>query len=109
MCPLFKYSLDESTGNINVVAITDYEEKHTSIYGTGSSKKYWRYKGNYCWMYAYEEKLDKFISGHIYSFNSDIDAARNIIYSAILAKYNKANADAERWSRALRKLNGIND
>ena len=94
MQPLYKFTLDEKTGNIDVLEITEYTEGRWT-----NREKYWRYRGKSCWMYVYEKKLDKYLSGHVYSFNSSIVDARLIIADAIYARAEKAKREAKRWSK----------
>lgn len=94
MNPLYKFTLDESTGKISVQEITEYTEGKWT-----NRRTYWRYKGKSCWMYIYEEKLDKYLNGHVYSFNSSIVDARLIIADAIYARAEKAKREAKRWSK----------
>ncbi len=50
-------------------------------------------------MYVYEKKLDKYLSGHVYSFNPSIVDAKHIIADAIHARAEKAKREAKRWSK----------
>ena len=55
-------------------------------------------------MYIYESKLDRYLSGHVYSFNPDIEHAKKIILDSVNAKASKAFKEYERWSEVQSKL-----
>lgn len=102
MSPLYKFSLNEETGKIVVQEIADYTERSSSYSSHG--KRYWIYKGIGCWMYVYESKLDRYLSGHVYSFNPDITHARKIILESVSAKASKAFKEYKRWSKVKSKM-----
>ena len=99
MKPIYKFVLDEETGNITVYEITDYTESKWS-----NKERWWRYRGPGCWMYIYESKLDRYLSGHVYSFNPDITHARKIILESVSAKASKAFKEYKRWSEVKSKM-----
>lgn len=99
MTPIYKFSLDEETGKINVQELTEYTERRWS-----NKERYWRCRGIGCWMYIYESKLDRYLSGHVYSFNSDITHARKIILDSVSAKVSKAFKEYKRWSEVQSKM-----
>ena len=106
MRPIFKYTLDEKTGQINVLTITDYEEKVSHPYSAFPNGRYWRYKRGTLF-YVYERDLDKFKSGHVYTFNNSINHARQIIYDAIEAKYRKSYSEVDRWRKVIRRMEDV--
>lgn len=94
MSPIYKFILDEETGKITVQELTEYTESKWA-----NKERYWRYRGPGCWMYIYESKLDRYLSGHVYSFNPDITHARKIILESVSAKASKAFKEYKRWSK----------
>jgi len=99
MKPLYKFILDEETGNIEKVEIADYEEGRWV-----SNKLYWRYKYNSTTYYCYNSDLDKFKNGHVYSFNPSIVDARLIIADAVHDKAVKAEKEAKRWHKVYNSM-----
>ena len=99
MKPIYKFVLDEETGKINVQELTEYTECNWS-----NKERYWRYRGPGCWMYIYESKLDRYLSGHVYSFNPDTEHAKKIILDSVSAKASKAFKEYKRWSEVQSKL-----
>lgn len=99
MKPLYKFILDEDTGKIFVREITEYDSgKWLSDIG------YLRYKENRCWKYCYTDKIDKFLSGHVYSFDPDILHAKSIITNNVKMRRAKAKREYERWNDVFEKL-----
>lgn len=100
MAPLYKFILDETTGKITVQEINEYGEgKYTN------REKYYSLKINGQTYYCYEKDIDRFKSGHVYSFNSDIEHAKTIIWKAITQKYDKAYSEANRWKKVMISIN----
>lgn len=99
MEPLYKFILDEETGEIRVQKITDYEDGKWT-----DREKYWRFKKSGSYMYCYAKDLDRFKSSHVYSFNPDINHAKDIIVEAIGQKVAKAQAEVERWARVFKEI-----
>ena len=50
------------------------------------------------------DKMDKFLSGHVYSFNSDILHAKSIIMNNIKIRRAKAKREYDRWDDVFEKL-----
>lgn len=99
MKPLYKFVLDEEIGKILAQEITEYDSgKWLSNIG------YLRYKENGIWKYCYTNKMDKFLSGHVYSFNPDILYAKSIIMNNVKIRRAKAKREYERWNDVFEKL-----
>jgi hypothetical protein len=50
------------------------------------------------------DKMDKFLSGHVYSFNPDILYAKSIIMNNVKIRRAKAKREYERWNDVFEKL-----
>ena len=99
MKTLYKFILDTDTGKISVQEITDYD------YEEGywiNRKKYWRYKSG-SWYYCYENDLDRYKCGHVYSFNPDFDHAYEIIIHELKSRADKAKAEYEKYEKLYNK------
>ena len=103
MQTLYKFILDADTGRISVQEITDYEEGYWT-----NHKKYWRYRrGN--WYYCYEDDLDRYKCGHVYSFNSDFDHAYKITLHELKSRADKAKAEYEKYEKLYNKAERWNN
>ncbi len=100
MKPIYKFVLDEETGKITVDELTDYDKVNEKWV----TKSYYRYKRNNLFYYIYDADLDKFKHGHVYSFNPDIEHAKEIIVEAIGQKLAKAQADVTRWAKVFMEI-----
>jgi len=99
MKPLYKFILDEDTGKIFAREITEYDSGKW-LADTG----YLRYKENGFRKYVYLDKMDKYLSGHVYSFNPDILHAKSIIMNNVKIRRAKAKREYERWNGVFEKL-----
>ena len=99
MNPLYKFVLDEETYKISVQEITDYEDGKWT-----DRNKYWRYKKSGSYMYCYAKDLDKFKNFHVYSFNPDINHAKDIMIEAISQRLIKAQTEVEKWAKAFKEI-----
>lgn len=99
MKPLYRFTLNKETGKINVQVITEYDSGKW-LSNTG----YLKYKENGIWKYCYTDKMDKFLSGHVYSFNPDPTHAKDIIVEAIGQKLAKAQKEVERWAKVFKEI-----
>lgn len=107
MKPLYRFRLDENTGKIHVHEITDYEEGRWS--GYTRNDLYWKYKDKGVMKYCYTNKLDRFVSGQVYSFDSSLDHAYEIIHKELLSKRDKAYKEYCKYLDLVEKLEGHND
>jgi len=97
---LYKYVLNESTGEISVEKITTYEKGRWS-----DRKPYYRIRtGRYNYCYCYEKDLDRYRDGHVYSFNDDVQKASSTIIDAVRLRRDKYKKEYDRWSNVLKRL-----
>ena len=100
---LYCFKLNEETGEIEKIAITDYVKKCISE----SAKRYtyiYRYNNN---LYVvYERNLDVLVNWKLHTFNPDQEVAFSIIENSIKEKADKSLNDYYRWTEVLRKVKG---
>lgn len=95
---LYRFDYDESSGKIVRTEITDYEE------GSRHTYRYFLYKFRGVRQYVYIDKLDMLKHHTIHSFDPSMKHAKQIIEDTVLAKLNKAENDAKRYSKSIAKL-----
>lgn len=100
MKPLYKYVLDEDTGKITVQEISDYHIKENEY----THRKTYVHKEKYGTVYTREESFDQLKHNTVYSFNPDIEHAKEIIWKSILEKFDKASEQKQKWEIMLKKL-----
>lgn len=100
MRPVYRFKLCDFTGKISVTKITVYEEGKWS-----NTRKYYKYRGTSCVNYFYSDSMDRFKNNQVYSFNPDLEHAREIIRQALEMKANKAHLDYLKYIDKLEKLN----
>lgn len=88
MKPLYYFKLNAETGELTRKEIKEYEEKNSTNYTYGN-RHYYRWK-NVCYMYCYDNDLDRFKHNHLYSFNGDYDRAYKIVHDALFEKVDEA-------------------
>ena len=97
--PLYYFKVDEKTGKITRYEITAYEEGNMV-----SGKRFYRWKGISCIMYAYSNDLDRYKDWHIYTFNPDYDNVYEIIIEALQEKLKAAEKTYKRFKRVVEKV-----
>lgn len=103
MEPLYCFRLYPEIGEITCLKITNY-----------STVTLCEFTGRYCFEYVdpttkylnrvRPENIDKLVHNKVYSFDPDIDHAKEIINNAILDKLNAAQAEKEKWLEIYNKL-----
>lgn len=97
---LYKFVLDKETGTISTVEITKYKYQQYSNgveflrYGTKSTTYY-------C---CFATDLDAFRSGRVYSFNPDVEHARQIMIEALQNKYKVALDSCTKFQDILQRM-----
>ena len=99
MKPLYCFKLDKETGEIEKIIIKNYEEGLWS-----NRKRYWRFRLTSQYQYCYEQDLDVFKTWKVYSFNDDIEAAKEIIHQAISDKQRRAYDEYAKYTRLVHKI-----
>lgn len=100
MKPIYKFVLDEETGEITVQEITEYRIKVHEF----THRKTYIHKAIYGANYTREESFDQLKHSHVYSFNPDIAHARKIILESVNARASKAFKEYKRWSEVKTKM-----
>lgn len=100
MKSLYKYILDEDTGNITVREITEYRVKENEF----THRKTYIHKDRYGTVYTREESFDQLKHNIVYSFDSDILHAKSIIMNNVKIRRAKAKREYERWNGVFEKL-----
>lgn len=95
---LYRFKFYEDTGELESEAIEDYRE--VTWYG----KTEYRYRLLGSIRVVKENNIDKYIYEQVHSFNSDEKHAKQIIRSAIEAKYSKACNDAQKYKQILERI-----
>lgn len=102
---LYKYVLNESTGQVSVQEISDYEKGKWA-----DREPYFRIQtGRYNYCYCYQKDLDRYRDGHVYSFDNDVAKAIRIIKEAVELRRDKYKKEYDRWEDVLKKLENAND
>jgi hypothetical protein len=105
--PLYRYQLDEDTGEISCTAIEDYHITHPS--------KYMPKRVHYCYVTKgirhdiHGENIDKFVNWQVYSFSDNEENVRDIMLSNLRMRYKKALMDTKRFATVIDKLGGFGD
>lgn len=98
--PLYKFVLNEETGTISTVKITKYKYQQ---YANG--REFLRYGLKSASYYCYlATDLDAFKSGRVYSFNPDVEHARQIIIQALQDKYETAMNSCTKFEEILKRM-----
>lgn len=95
---LYRFKFYEDTGELESEAIEDYRE--VAWYG----KAEYRYKLLGSVRVVKASNIDKYIYEQVHSFNPDENHARQIIKSAIEARYLKACNDVQKYKQLLEKI-----
>lgn len=97
---LYKFVLDEETGTISTVKITKYKYQQ---YANG--REFLRYGIKSASYYCYlATDLDAFKSGRVYSFNPDVEHARQIMIEALHSKYKVALDSCAKFEEILKRM-----
>lgn len=100
MQPLYRFKLDEETGEITRLEITDYD-----LFRWSNGEEYYRWQilsnGHYCYI---KKDMDRYKSKRLYSFNPDIEHAREIIKQAINEKRCAAHEEYLRNTELIEKI-----
>lgn len=103
MEPLYCFRLCSDTGKITRLKIEDYSQvtlcTFTSRYCLEYTDPTTKYLNR-----VRPENIDKLVHNKVYTFNPDIDHAKEIINKAILDKLNAAQAEKEKWLEIYNKL-----
>lgn len=104
MNPLYRFDFDEETGNVNRVQIDSYSQKRWS-----TGEEFYRYeeiRGNvkHCYL---KSDIDRYKSGRLYSFDPDMEHAKEIIKHTLNVKRAKAHDDYLRYTEIVNKLEGF--
>lgn len=98
---IYCYKLNDETGEIKKIAITDYKKGQWS-----NSKTFYRFRRNGAITYAYDVDFDKFKNNHVYSFDADLDKARSIILEALDVKRTIAHNNYLKYTERKDKIEG---
>ncbi len=102
MNPLYRFDFDEETGDITRLQIDEYTLQEWS---TGN--QFYRFKIKQSIKNCYIKRdLETYKSGRVYSFNPDIEHAKEIIKERISIKRIKAHEDYLRYTEIVNKLEG---
>ena len=97
---LYKFVLSEETGTISTVEITKYKYQQ---YANG--REFLRYSMKSTSYYCYlATDLDAFKSGRVYSFNPDVEHARQIMIEALQDKYKVALDSCTKFQGILKRM-----
>ena len=78
MDTLYRFRLNKETGKIDTFKITEY-----SVVGGVYSRKCYRYHGPSCTNFVDFKNIDKMFCNQVYTFNPDINAARQIMLDTL--------------------------
>lgn len=92
---LYCYKLNDNTGEIQRIEISDYVELTNSYR--------WERPGGYV-EYIYKKDLDKVKNNKIYSFDDNMDSCVVMIYRSISEKKEKADKDLRKYQAVMHQL-----
>lgn len=98
--PLYRFNLDEETGFIKRLEITDYCNV------VSYNKREYRYRLNGTVRIVRESSLDRFVHNQVHTFDPDIENARKIMVSDLSIKARKAQKEYIRYTSLRNKLYG---
>ena len=108
MNPLYRFYLDEETGEITRTVIDNYHTTHPSKYLP--NKVHYVYRGkNGISHDIHDENIDKFVNWQVYSFSDSKENARAVILDNLRMRYKKAILDTKRFATVIDKLGGFGD
>lgn len=96
--PLYKFSLDTSTGEISMKEIKDYD-----ILNRPNGKQLYKYRSTGCFNYVYPEKMDIVKNNGIYTFNPNINA-KELMLEAFKQKTEKAYDEYMKYSLIFKRI-----
>ena len=100
MQPLYRFKLDEETGEITRLEITDYALSH---WNNGEQYYRWQIMSNvhYCYL---KKDMDRYKCKRLYTFNPDFEHAREIIKQFISEKRCAAHEEYLRNTELIEKI-----
>lgn len=101
--PIYKFSLDTSTGEISMKEIKDYD-----ILNGLNGKQLYKYRSTGCFNYVYPEKMDMVKNNGIYTFNPKI-SAKELMLKAFKNKTDKAYDEYMKYSDILNRIKSKGD
>ena len=108
MDSLYRFYLDEETGEITKTVINTYHTVHPSKYLP--QKVHYVYRNeNGISHDVHGENIDRFVNWQVYSFSDDEEKARDIMLANLRMRYKKAILDTKRFATVIDKLGGFSD
>lgn len=104
---LYRFLLDEDTGNITKTVIDDYHTVQPSRYFPKRTR--YVYRRNGISHEVHSENIDKFINWQVYSFSDNEENARDVMLDNLRMRYKKAILDTKRFATVIDKLGGFGD
>lgn len=100
MQPLYRFKLNYETGEVTRLEITEYD---LCQWANGEQYYRWQIMSNvhYCYI---KRDLDKFKSKRLYSFNPDMENAREVIKQFISEKRCAAHEEYLRTTELIEKI-----
>lgn len=95
MKTLYCYKLNDNTGEIQRIEISDYVELTNSYR--------WERPGGYV-EYIYKKDLDKVKNNKVYSFDDNMDNCVDMIYRSLSEKKDKADRELNKYQTVMRQL-----
>lgn len=108
MNPLYRFFLDEETGEITRAVIDNYHTTHPSKYLPNKVHYVYRNKNGISHD-VHGENIDKFVNWQVYSFSESEENARAVILDNLRMRYKKAILDTKRFATVIDKLGGFGD
>ncbi len=97
---LYKFVLDKETGTISTVEVTKYKYQQYS-----DGREFLRYGTKSTTYYCYlATDLDTFKSGRVYSFNPDVEHARQIMIQTLQKKHEIALSSCNEIQDILQRM-----
>ena len=103
---LYCFKYDKENGKLTKIEISEYA---TRVNKYTDRKTYYFNKpriNKSSGLYQVpEEKIDRFVSDKVFTFNPDVENAKQIIYSTLEEKRNKAELEYHKYQEELNKIN----
>jgi len=107
MKPLYRFSLNIDTGEIKRNVIKDYDFIENRPWTSGyKEESYYRFRLNGTYFYAYIKDFDHYVNRRVYSWNDDIESAKQIIAKSLLDNIEQLEAKARRCTHTLNMMRG---
>lgn len=105
MDPLYCFKFDIENNKIEKVTIKDYTINNYSFRKSYKFKNTVNKAGKF--YLVGDSKLDRYVSGKVFTFNNDVAYVKDIILSTLNAQLEKAKKECEKYTNIIEVLKSV--